>query len=118
MNKKGIFTYVAIIIVVIISSILVVFYLRKDKIEYQNKTYELRYDELGMMLFDGTAGNFSIKEAYTNKGQDTLVLRMYKFQGKRTLWVELVNKKMVDIDTVKIDFSELKKIAPIDIKIN
>lgn len=100
---------ISLLIIVIIIFGLIKFF-SKRKIEYKNKQFELRYDELGVMFFnENNGGDFSVKRTFIDN-KNCYFLLIHEFQGKRNKWVKLEQDKMIDIDSSHFKFDSFKDV--------
>lgn len=88
-------------------------FFNRNKVEYHGEIYEIRNDEFGIMLFEGGSGDYSVTKAY--RENNTVYIKLYKYQGRNYLWVRMNNRILYDIDSSAYDFSKFKEIPTNDL---
>lgn len=103
-----------ILIAIVVTVLLLTWVFGTNDVSYRNKDYSLRVDEYGLMLFNNGGGDFQINKAL--KKDDIYLLRMYEYQGRKTMWVKMSgDKRLIDIDSNKIVYSNYVEINPLEL---
>ena len=109
-SLKKIFFYIVLTVVLYF---VVNRYLHRNEVWYNNKIYELRNDEFGVMLFNEGAGDFSISRAFEKN--NVIYIQLYKFQGRKIFWVKLKDKILIDVNISNVKLSNMNEIKTTDL---
>jgi hypothetical protein len=103
MKKKFVFAVVAIIV-----SVTILLYNSKNEVIFNSRTYTIEDGEYGIMLFDEfNAGDYSVKEYYSNTM--TKILSLYDYQNRSIIWVELKSMELKEVNLDTIDLKSFNK---------
>jgi hypothetical protein len=83
---------------------------KKNEVTYNGRSYDLRNDEIGLMLFnENNGGEFSVDKTYKN--DNNFIIKLYCFQIEKTIWVKMDDDNhMVDIDSSNYDFKNYERV--------